>query len=61
MCVSLDQKFLTYSFVLSTGAPHGFVLSPLRFTLYTHDCIPRPQENFNVKYADDTTIIINND
>ena len=36
---------------LSTGAPQSCVLTPLLFTLCTHDCTPRHQENnqlFNI-------------
>ncbi|KAI3359068.1 hypothetical protein L3Q82_002570 [Scortum barcoo] len=34
---------------LSTGSPQGCVLSPLLFTLMTHDCVPRSATNHIVK------------
>ena len=42
---------------LSTGSPQGCVLSPLLFTLMTHDCIARSATNHIIKYADDTTVV----
>ena len=42
---------------LSTGSPQGCVLSPLLFTLMTHDCCARFSTNHMVKYADDTTVV----
>uniref|UniRef100_A0A8C6LAW8 Reverse transcriptase domain-containing protein n=1 Tax=Nothobranchius furzeri TaxID=105023 RepID=A0A8C6LAW8_NOTFU len=43
--------------MLSTGSPQGCVLSPLLFTIYTHDCIPIPRSNKIIKFADDTTLV----
>ncbi|KAM4612748.1 LOW QUALITY PROTEIN: contactin-4 [Polymixia lowei] len=40
---------------LNTGAPQGCVLSPLLFTLLTHDCTPSHSSNLFIKFADDTT------
>uniref|UniRef100_A0A9J8CC77 Reverse transcriptase domain-containing protein n=1 Tax=Cyprinus carpio carpio TaxID=630221 RepID=A0A9J8CC77_CYPCA len=40
---------------LNTGAPQGCVLSPLLFTLLTHDCTPSHNSNLFIKFADDTT------
>ncbi len=42
---------------LSTGAPQGCVLSPLLFTLLTHDCTAKFSSNHIIKFADDTTVI----
>ena len=47
---------------MNTGAPQGCVLSPLLFTLLTHDCTPTHNSNLFIKFADDTTVVglINN-
>ena len=42
---------------VSTGAPQGCVLSPMLYTLYTHDCAPIHSSNILVKFADDTTVV----
>ncbi len=42
---------------LNTGAPQGCVLSPILFTLLTHDCTPSHNSNLFIKFADDTTVV----
>ena len=42
---------------VSTGSPQGCVLSPLLFTLLTHDCTAIHNANHIIKFADDTTIV----
>ncbi|KAK3571326.1 hypothetical protein QTP86_007554 [Hemibagrus guttatus] len=41
----------------NTGAPQGCVLSPLLFTLLTHDCAAMHSSNHIIKFADDMTVV----
>ncbi len=43
--------------VLNIGAPQGCILSPLLYSLYTHDCTATHSSNVIVRFADDTTVI----
>ncbi|KAL2088686.1 hypothetical protein ACEWY4_015585 [Coilia grayii] len=43
--------------ILNTGAPQGCVLSPLLFTLLTHDCAATHSSYHIIKFADDTTVV----
>ncbi len=43
--------------ILSTGAPQGCVLSPLLFTVLTHDCTAKFSSNHIIKFADDTSVV----
>jgi hypothetical protein len=43
--------------ILNTGAPQGGGLSPLLYSLFTHDCMARHDSNTIIKFADDTPVI----
>ena len=42
---------------LYTGAPQGCVLSPLPYSLFTHDSMVRHDSNTIIKFADDTIVV----
>ena len=43
--------------ILNTRAPQGCVLSPLLYSLFTHDCMARHDSNTIIKFTDDTTMV----
>ncbi len=55
-------QFTSNSITLNVGAPQGCVLSPLLYSLYTHDCVSSHSSTSVVKFADDTVVLglINN-
>ncbi len=56
--------FTSNSITLNVGAPQGCVLSPLLYSLYTHDCVSSHSSTSIIKFADDTVVmglISNND
>ncbi len=57
-------QFTSNSITLNIGAPQGCVLSPLLYSLYTHDCVSSHRSTSIIKFADDTVVlglISNND
>ncbi len=57
-------QFTSNSITLNVGAPQGCVLSPLLYSLYTHDCVSSHSSTTIIKFADDTVVlglISNND
>ena len=41
---------------MNTGTPQGYILSPLLFSLLTHDCSPNHTSNSIIQLADDTNV-----
>ncbi len=57
-------QFTSNSITLNIGAPQGCVLSPLLYSLYTHDCVSSHSSTSIVKFAYDTVVLVlisNND
>ena len=50
-------RHISNPLTLNTGSPQGCVLSPLLYSLYTHDCVARYSSNSIVKFADDTVVV----
>ncbi|XP_070293193.1 growth factor receptor-bound protein 10 [Salvelinus sp. IW2-2015] len=48
---------ISTSLILNTGAPQMRVLSPLLYSLFTHDCVVMQSSNSIITFTDDTTII----
>ena len=43
--------------ILNTWAPQVCIISPLLYSLFTHDCVAMHAANSILKFADDTTVV----
>lgn len=51
------NNLLSSTLFMHTGLPQGCVLSPLLYSLCTHDCVTAYDSNTIIKFADDTTVV----
>jgi len=52
-----EDRHTSRPLTLNTGSPQGCVLSPLLYSLYTHDFVARFSSNTIVKFADDIVVV----
>ncbi len=58
VCVTSHRSsFTSRSLSLNVGAPQGCDLSPLLYSLYTHDCVSSHSSTSIIKFADDTVVL----
>ena len=43
--------------ILNTRAPQGCVLTPLLYSLFTHNCVAKHDSNTIIKFAHDTIVV----
>jgi hypothetical protein len=48
---------ISTSLTLNNWAPQGCMLSPLLYSLFTHDCVAMNAANSIIKFAEDTTVV----